>query len=317
MVALMAALGAASAARQSKLEASLRLQQFLRDGELLEGWIAKRLSQATETTTSTTEAGLQAQQKKHGAFEAEVAAHTNTLDKLQAAAAALQAEKHYAVAEVTAKMAAVEEHWRSLVDKTKVKTKVLTDAYTLMLFKRETAELASWVGDKAAVARSTDVGADLEHCDAQLKKFEDFSNDVAANKPRLETLAAKAEQLTGEGHPASEAIRALQGGTAGAWAELQQLTAARGQALSDAREIHSFTREVEEATARVQEKTDVLEAGYEAPRNLPAVEALQRLHDAFERDLAALQESVTALEGEAARLTAKCAALVLRMLFVL
>ncbi len=72
---------------------------------------------------------------------------------------------------------------------------------------------------------------------------------------------------------------------------------------SNAREIHSFTRDVDESKGRIQEKMMMI-AGDETPRDLSAVESLKRKHEGFERDLAALEESVSLLTDEAKRLLA-------------
>jgi spectrin alpha len=182
------------------------------------------------------------------------------------------------------------------------KAVLLEQTHAFVSFKREANELLAWINDKTKVAGVEDIGSELESCEALQKKFEDFNSDIAANEPRLDILVAKSLQLISEGHPSAEAIHEQQEIVNTAWSTLRQLGINRAQALADAHEVHTFTREVDETKSRIQEKAALLSSSDEKPHGLLAVEIHRRKHEGFERDLAALEESVISLNDEAKRL---------------
>lgn len=68
-------------------------------------------------------------------------------------------------------------------------------------------ELEHWISDKEALASTDELGKDIEHVEALMKKFDDFQKDVAVNKARLDTINSQAENLIAEGHTDSAEIQ--------------------------------------------------------------------------------------------------------------
>ena len=87
------------------------------------------------------------------------------------------------------------------------------------------------------------------------------------------------------------------------WEDLQEQIAARTKRLASAAEIHRFNRDLNELIARIQEKDAALSLE-DLGRDLASVQALQRKHEGFERDLLALEPQLKALTSEATRLQA-------------
>ena len=85
-----------------------------------------------------------------------------------------------------------------------------------------------------------------------------------------------------------------------AWSSLKQLAAERHERLSSAKHFHAFTRDADEIASRISEKSSIL-AAEDYGKDLASVMALQRRHEAFERDLAALGDGVAALAEDARR----------------
>ena len=86
-----------------------------------------------------------------------------------------------------------------------------------------------------------------------------------------------------------------------AWERLKQLARAREEKLLGAHEIQRFNRDADETIAWITEK-DVVLSSDDYGKDLASVQALQRKHEGIERDLAALEDKVTALVKEAERL---------------
>lgn len=86
-----------------------------------------------------------------------------------------------------------------------------------------------------------------------------------------------------------------------AWSTLKKLAAHRHELLSNAKQIHAFNRDADEIGGRISEKAAML-ATDDYGKDVASVEALQRKHEVFSRDLAALDGSVSALSDDAKRL---------------
>ena len=83
---------------------------------------------------------------------------------------------------------------------------------------------------------------------------------------------------------------------------MKKQAAQRHELLSNAKQIHTFARDADEIDSRISEKTAMLSTE-DFGKDTASVEALQRKHEVFSRDLAALGDSVTSLGEEARRLS--------------
>lgn len=76
-----------------------------------------------------------------------------------------------------------------------------------------------------------------------------------------------------------------------AWQRLKQLSLLRQERLFGAHEIQRFNRDADETIAWINEKDAILSSD-DVGHDLASVQALQRKHEAIERDLAALEDKV-------------------------
>ncbi|KAG8447987.1 hypothetical protein GDO86_015185 [Hymenochirus boettgeri] len=204
-----------------------------------------------------------------------------------------------------------------------------------MLF-REANELQQWIHEKEASLTNEEVGADLEQVEVLQKKFDDFQKDLKANESRLKDINKVAEDLESEGliteevqpvqhqevygMPRDEAdsksaspwksIRTVVHTVATfnsikelneRWRSLQQLAEERSQLLGSAHEVQRFHRDADETKEWIEEKNQALNTDNYG-HDLASVQALQRKHEGFDRDLAALGDKVNSLGEMAERL---------------
>ncbi len=146
--------------------------------------------------------------KKHEAFEAEIVANQDGINTIIATGQAMIDAQHYAAEVVQAKLASLALQWDYLKEKTADKAHKLKAAQQLVKFKQDAEEVEWWMQDRIVIASSDDVGKDLEHVEVLEKKFEDFTNDLAANESRLDLVNEYAVSLIADGHPELEAIKA-------------------------------------------------------------------------------------------------------------
>uniref|UniRef100_A0AAY4DFK4 Spectrin alpha chain, non-erythrocytic 1 n=1 Tax=Denticeps clupeoides TaxID=299321 RepID=A0AAY4DFK4_9TELE len=191
-----------------------------------------------------------------------------------------------------------------------------------MLF-REANELQQWIHEKESALTNEEVGSDLEQVEVLQKKFDDFQKDLKANESRLRDINKVASELESEGLMAEEApvvqaqvcakfpFRTLPSSNSlqhlctselnNRWRSLQQLAEERSNMLGSAHEVQRFHRDADETKEWIEEKNQALNTDNYG-HDLASVQALQRKHEGFERDLAALGDKVNSLGETAERL---------------
>ena len=168
----------------------------------------------------------------------------------------------------------------------------------------EVEQFEDIVEEKAVYAASEEVGDNLERCDKILKKFNDFEHGLSSMDERVNTIIMYGESLLSDNHTDSEEIRTRMGEMEEIWSDLQAMVEVRRKTLSDAREVHSYIQDADETITWILEKDRVVSVE-DFGSDIITVQIMIRKHEGLERDLAALEDKITTLSGEAARLRDK------------
>uniref|UniRef100_A0A8C7S6A5 Spectrin alpha chain, non-erythrocytic 1 n=1 Tax=Oncorhynchus mykiss TaxID=8022 RepID=A0A8C7S6A5_ONCMY len=289
-----------SGVRRQKLEDSYRFQFFRRDADELEKWIQEKLQIASDENYKDP-TNLQGKLQKHQAFEAEVQANAGAIIKLDETGNLMTSEGHFASETIRTRLEELHRLWDLLLQKTKEKGVRLLQAQKLVQYLRECEDALDWISDKEAMATSEELGQDLEHVEVLQKKFEEFQTDLAAHEERVNEVNQLAGKLSQESHPEAELIVRKQEEVNAAWQRLKGLAQQRQGRLFGAAEVQRFNRDVDETISWIKEKEQLM-ASDDFGRDLASVQALLRKHEGLERDLAALEDKVNTLGGEAERL---------------
>ncbi|XP_072344928.1 spectrin alpha chain, non-erythrocytic 1 isoform X1 [Scyliorhinus torazame] len=244
------------------------------------------------------------------------------------------------VGSVVLRMKQVEELYQSILELGLKRKNMLEKSCKKFMLFREASELQQWISEKEAALTSEEVAADLEQVEGLQKKFDDFQKDLKANESRLRDINKVANDLESEGLMVEEVQvaqeQALVGSAPGAakdesdsktvspwktvrlathtvasfnaikelnerWKSLQQLSEERSHVLGSAHEVQRFHRDADETKEWIEEKNQALNTDNYG-HDLASVQALQRKHEGFERDLAALGDKVNSLGETANRL---------------
>ncbi|CAH2100408.1 unnamed protein product [Euphydryas editha] len=289
-------------AKREKLEDSRRFQYFKRDADELESWIQEKLQAASDESYKDP-TNLQAKIQKHQAFEAEVAAHSNAIVMLDNTGTEMISAGHFASETIRKRLDELHRLWELLLSRLAEKGMKLQQALVLVQFLRHCDEVMFWIHDKETFVCADEFGSDLEHVEVLQRKFDEFQKDMAAQEYRVTEVNQLAERLVLEGHPERETIVKRKDELNEAWQRLRQMALMRQERLFGAHEIQRFNRDADETIAWISEK-DVVLGSDDYGRDLATVQTLQRKHEGVERDLAALEDKVATLDGEAARLAA-------------
>uniref|UniRef100_A0A8C0VRC8 Spectrin alpha chain, non-erythrocytic 1 n=1 Tax=Cyanistes caeruleus TaxID=156563 RepID=A0A8C0VRC8_CYACU len=217
------------------------------------------------------------------------------------------------VGSVSLRMKQVEELYHSLLELGEKRKGMLEKSCKKFMLFREANELQQWINEKEAALTSEEVGADLEQVEVLQKKFDDFQKDLKANESRLKDINKVAKDLESEGLMADE-VQAVQQQVLffssarlmvhtvatfnsikelnERWRSLQQLAEERSQLLGSAHEVQRFHRDADETKEWIEEKNQALNTDNYG-HDLASVQALQRKHEGFERDLAALGDKMS------------------------
>uniref|UniRef100_A0A452T9P5 Spectrin alpha chain, erythrocytic 1 n=1 Tax=Ursus maritimus TaxID=29073 RepID=A0A452T9P5_URSMA len=173
----------------------------------------------------------------------------------------------------------------------------LLQRYNEFLLAYEAGDMLEWIQEKKA----ENTGVELDDVWELQKKFDEFQTDLKANEPRLRDINKVADDLlfekllTPEGAQIRQELNTR-------WDSLQSLAEEQRQLLGSAHAVQVFQREADETKEQIEKKHQALRAA-DPGSDLFSVQALQRQHEIFERDLMPLGEKVTILGETAERLS--------------
>ncbi|CAL8071830.1 unnamed protein product [Calicophoron daubneyi] len=311
--------------RRHKLEQAKRYQYFKRDADELESWIIEKL-QTYSGEDFKELSNLQAKKQKHQAFELEVTAHAETLASLDASGEEMIREEHYASETIKNRLDELHALWEKLMSMFNEKSALLNLTLKFVQFLRQADELMFWIREKEAYVTRTgedqaldfsgylatpdayatpdEYGNDLEHVEALQKKFEEFLKDLEYQDGQAQDLYGKGDELLKEGFPEEALVQERSREVRESLQHLKDLADVLRNKLFEAHEIQRFFRDTDKAISWVNEKSIPLSTD-DYGRDLASVQALQRKHDALERDLAALEEKLAQFRVDADALAEK------------
>lgn len=172
--------------KRSKLGESQTLQQFSRDADEIENWIAEKLQLATEESYKDP-ANIQSKHQKHQAFEAELAANSDRIQSVLANGTNLIQKKQCAGSEqaVSRRLESIADQWVFLTQKTTEKTTKLKEANKQRTYIAAVKDLDFWLGEVESLLTSEDAGKDLASVQNLMKKHQLVEADIQAHEDRI------------------------------------------------------------------------------------------------------------------------------------
>ncbi|XP_032508870.1 spectrin alpha chain, erythrocytic 1 isoform X1 [Phocoena sinus] len=198
---------------------------------------------------------------------------------------------------ITQRQEQIENQYLSLLDRAEERRRHLLQRYNEFLLAYEAGDMLDWIREKKA----ENSGVELDDVWELQKKFDEFQMDLKTNEPRLRDINKVAddlqfeELLTPEGAQIQQELNAR-------WGSLQRLAEEQRQLLGSAHAVQMFHREADDTKEQIEKKCQALSAA-DPGSDLFSVQALQRQHEGFERDLIPLEEKVAVLGETADRLS--------------
>ncbi|XP_037360039.1 spectrin beta chain, non-erythrocytic 5 [Talpa occidentalis] len=161
-------------------------------------------------------------------------------------------------------------------------------------FTKEAAELWSWLARQKQAARAGEhLGEDHEHVLHLYTKFTRFQHQVEMGGQQVAACQQLVEDLQERGHSAAPMARQRQQGLQTAWAELWELTKARGRLLQDTEATLRVHRDLSGALVQVQEKATGLPS--DVAQDLHGLAAQLRRHEWLQRELTGIEQQLQGL----------------------
>lgn len=172
--------------KRSKLGESQTLQQFSRDADEIENWIAEKLQLATEESYKDP-ANIQSKHQKHQAFEAELAANADRIQSVLANGANLIEKRQCAGSEeaVKKRLESIADQWEFLTQKTTEKSLKLKEANKQRTYIAAVKDLDFWLGEVESLLTSEDAGRDLASVQNLMKKHQLVEADIQHHEDRI------------------------------------------------------------------------------------------------------------------------------------
>ena len=290
-------------ARSELLSDSLESQRFYSEAVESETWLGEKIPSLASGDYGVDLIAVDNHIKELRSVALDIDTHEVTISKLTADCNRLS-ESNFDKDKIKERMARIQALYtevKLLVSKREHRLMEKSSYYKLLTDIEQFEDL---VEEKAMYAASDEVGDSLERCDKILKRFSDFAHTLTTMDERVDSIKKYGESLLSDNHTDRDEITTRLVEMEEVWSELQKMIELRRQTLSDARELHCYTQEVDETIVSMQEKDRVVSVE-DYGRELIDVQTMIRKHEGIERDLIALEEKITTLSGEAVRLQRK------------
>ncbi|XP_034234548.1 spectrin alpha chain isoform X1 [Thrips palmi] len=282
--------------KRSKLGESQTLQQFSRDADEMENWIAEKLQLATEESYRDP-ANIQSKHQKHQAFEAELAANADRIQSVLAMGQNLIEKRQCAGSEeaVQRRLASIADQWEFLTHKTTEKSLKLKEANKQRTYIAAVKDLDFWLGEVESLLTSEDAGKDLASVQNLIKKHQLVEADISAHDDRIKDMNGQADSLIESGQFDTASIQEKRQSINERYERIKNLAAHRQARLSEANTLHQFFRDIADEESWIKEKK-LLVGSDDYGRDLTGVQNLKKKHKRLESELASHEPAIQAVQ---------------------
>ncbi|KAL3280132.1 hypothetical protein HHI36_017636 [Cryptolaemus montrouzieri] len=282
--------------KRSKLGESQTLQQFSRDADEIENWIAEKLQLATEESYKDP-ANIQSKHQKHQAFEAELAANADRIQSVLANGNNLIEKKQCAGSEeaVQKRLESIADQWEYLTQKTTEKSVKLKEANKQRTYIAAVKDLDFWLGEVESLLTSEDAGKDLASVQNLMKKHQLVEADIQAHEDRIKDMNDQADSLIESGQFDTASIQEKRQSINERYERIKNLAAHRQARLNEANTLHQFFRDIADEESWIKEKK-LLVGSDDYGRDLTGVQNLKKKHKRLEAELGSHEPAIQAVQ---------------------
>merc|ERR1719288_183380 len=285
--------------RKRRLTEAVDFHQFLTDADDVDTYMLDVLRLVSSDDIGKDEANVQTLLKKHKEITEDLKSYQTTIDALHEQAGTLGEDDKPSVDE---RLSSVVKRYEELHELAKLRKQRLLDALSLYKLFTEADGVEQWISEKEKMLQTMTPGKDIEDCEIMKHRFDGFDREKNANASRVAVVNQLARQLLHVEHPNSQEIVARQEQLNHRWGDLRERSEAKREELASAHGVQTFHIECRETVTWIEDKMRVLEQTDELKMDLTGIMTLQRKLSGMERDLAAIQAKLDALEEESEKI---------------
>ncbi|XP_033114837.1 spectrin alpha chain, non-erythrocytic 1-like isoform X2 [Anneissia japonica] len=281
--------------KRSKLGETQTLQQFSRDADEVEAWIAEKVQVAGDESYMDP-SNIQSKHQKHQAFEAELAANADRIQGVMAAGQRLIDDNQCAGTEeaVSARIKSLGDQWVYLTEKSSQKTLKLKEANRQQNFNISVKDIEYWLTDCETALASEDFGRDLASVQNLLQKHQLLEDDIAAHEGRIKELNDQANAFIDAGHYDSDAIKEKRDSINDRYDNVKILSGERRIKLNESHRVQQFYRDIDDEESWIKEKK-LLTSSDDYGRDLTGVQNLRKKHKRLVAEINSHEPSIKAV----------------------
>ncbi|XP_063038503.1 spectrin beta chain, non-erythrocytic 4-like, partial [Melospiza melodia melodia] len=230
------------------------------------------------------------------AMESQVEQWSQEVGELQAQAAALpaQAAGREAVGE---RQSAVGTRIVRLIEPLKERRRILLASKEVHQVSHELEDEVMWVQDRLPLAMLKDLGTNLQTVQQFIKKNQNLRREIQVHRPRVDEVLERAAAVASIKSPEAEGVRALLERLGALWAELQEQTERRQQALDASFQLEQYYFDVAEVESWLGEQ-ELLLMNEEKGKDEQSTLQLLKKHLLTEQTIENYEETIAQLSRQ-------------------
>lgn len=289
--------------QMARLADQLALHQFLQDCDQLTEWIQEKMIVAQDETYRSAKT-VHSKWTRHQAFEAEVQANKERLERAQQAGRALVAEKPEMAPLVEPKLQELEQQFNNLEDTTQAKGQRLFDDNRHVLYEQTCDDIDSWIDELESQVLVSETGQDLASVTTILQKQRDVENQMALKARQVDALQGQAHYLEKLDPNRAEELITRRAVVEQRFERLQAPLEQRRRELLKKKEAYQFRRDVEDEKLWVAEKMPLVKSP-DRGASLFGVQMLRKKEQSLRHEVDHHEPRVVAICEDGRRLAAE------------
>ncbi|XP_014999377.3 spectrin beta chain, erythrocytic isoform X1 [Macaca mulatta] len=290
-----------AAFRKKNLQDAENFFQFQGDADDLKVWLQDAHRLLSGEDVGQDEGATRALGKKHKDFLEELEESRGVMEHLEQQAQGFP-EEFQDSPDVTHRLQALRELYQQVVAQADLRQQRLQEALDLYTVFGETDACELWMGEKEKWLAEMEMPDTLEDLEVVQHRFDILDQEMKTLMTQIDGVNLAADSLVESGHPRSGEVKQYQDHLNTRWQAFQTLVSKRREAVDSALRVHNYCVDCEETSKWITDKTKVVESTKDLGRDLAGVIAIQRKLSGLERDVAAIQARVDALERESQQL---------------
>ncbi|KAJ8038539.1 Spectrin alpha chain, non-erythrocytic 1 [Holothuria leucospilota] len=293
--------------RSKMLADSLRYQKFDRDADEVESWIRDKLKVTMDESykmsirkdegrlSITDPTNLQGKKQKQKAFEDEVNANQERLDKVKSSGEDMIKDEHYASPEIQKRIDELLILWGQLLQEMENKATRLGEADKGLQFARNVDTVDMWLSEIDGQLASEDIGKDLASVENLKKKFQKVEEEVLAKEEVIQMTQATSLEYAVADHFDKDAIAEKEKVVVQKYEALRAPLEARKKKLEDAHRLHEFLHDCDDEEAWIREKEPIA-SSTNLGKDLFGVQNLMKKHQVLTAEIKGHEPRINAVK---------------------